>query len=266
MYSILTTLITRLEDPRMTSTGVIDWGSPVPSFGNIGKSKVVSLGLNPSNREFLDNEGYELTGPMRRFHSLSSLGINSWAEINALHLKQIIETCFSYFLSNPYDTWFRKLDQIISSTGYSYYDSINQACHLDIIPYATEKKWTDLTTIEKQLLIDISGDALARLLEYSSVRMIILNGISVIKHFEKISKVNLEKEELNSIKLNRKNGRHIKGYIYKGYFNQLSGINLDKKILAIGFNHNIQSSFGITNNVIYELKEWVSIIKDEVFQ
>ena len=38
----------------------------------------------------------------------------------------------------------------------------------------------------------------------------------------------------------------------------MSGIVLGRKILVLGFNHNIQSSFGVTTKVIQEIRSWIA--------
>src|SRR3977135_1806902 len=105
MYSTLTTLIDRLDSSAISGTNVIRWGCPVPSFGDLLSSQVATLGLNPSNREFVDESGKELQGASRRFHTLRSLGLKSWSEVDARHLRMIIDSCRTYFLGNPYDGW-----------------------------------------------------------------------------------------------------------------------------------------------------------------
>jgi hypothetical protein len=58
-----------------SSRGVIPWSSPVPYFGSPSSAIIGTVGLNPSNREFVDSSGNELDGPARRFHTLNSLGL-----------------------------------------------------------------------------------------------------------------------------------------------------------------------------------------------
>src|SRR5260370_1920150 len=140
MHRALTTLIDRLDSPAAFGTDVIRWGCPVPSFGDLSNATVATLGLNPSNREFVDEVGDELQGSYRRFHTLKSLGLASWSDVDARHLRLILESCRTYFLGNPYDRWFKKLDQVVAGTGASFYDGSCVACHLDLIPYATTRK------------------------------------------------------------------------------------------------------------------------------
>jgi hypothetical protein len=38
----------------------------------------------------------------------------------------------------------------------------------------------------------------------------------------------------------------------------LSGIRLAEEILVLGYNHNLQSSFGVTNTVIFAIRDWIT--------
>jgi hypothetical protein len=258
MHSALTTLIDRLDSPALSGTEVIGWGAPVPSFGDLSRARVATLGLNPSNREFVDEEGDELRGPQRRFHTLNSLGIRSWTEVDAGHLELILDSCRTYFLGNPYDKWFKKLDQIVSGSGASYYDGSAIACHLDLIPYATARKWTDLAPRQRSLLFDIAADSLALLLKDSPVRLLILNGQSVVDQFEHAEGIRLERREMGQWALQRRGGGNIAGFAYRGQLSSLCGIEVSQPILVLGYNHNIQSSFGITTSVVAAIREWVA--------
>ena len=66
LLTALTTLINRLDSPAISGTGVIRWGCPVPSFGDLSASRVATVGLNPSNREFVDEERGRATGGIQK--------------------------------------------------------------------------------------------------------------------------------------------------------------------------------------------------------
>lgn len=236
---------------------VIRWGSPVPSFGDLSSSLIATLGLNPSNREFVDVDGTELEGPNRRFHTLRSLHLRDWSDIRDHHLDMIAESCRHYFLRNPY-TWFSPLNEIISGTSASYYGGRIGACHLDLIPYATACKWTALTSYQRRILLEFAGDTLGLLLRSSPIRVIVLNGKTVIDNFERITGVHLEREEMSDWTLPRKSGRGVKGVAFSGNINAIAGVKLARRITALGFNHNIQSSYGVTNQVKESISAWIS--------
>lgn len=264
MQSTLASLIRHLNNIPLAEENIIRWSCPVLSFGNPSTSTVATLGLNPSNREFVDQLGRELDGPLRRFHTLGSLGLNQWDEANAQHLQLIIESYYAYFLRNPYDMWFRKLDYIISGTNASYYEFPNTACHLDLIPYATIDKWTTLSYLERSTLLSYASDTLGLLLRDCPIQLLILNGNSVVEKFQEIAGVQLEKQAMDDWSLPRRSATGVKGFAYKGLVRTISNIDLEREILVLGFNHNIQSSFGVTSEVVAAIRLWVSETAEEV--
>lgn len=277
---MLTTLIRRLGDTDLSGSNVIPWSCPVPSFGDLSRSGIATLGLNPSNREFVDDSGKELDGRYRRFHTLKSLGLSQWSDADERHLELIIDSCRAYFSRNPYDRWFKKLDYIISGTKASYYAAPEEAaqlnliplvaiykeraCHLDLIPFATACKWTELNQRQRASLIAVAGDTLGLLLRDSPVRLLILNGQSVVDEFQDIAGVSLEKQEMRDWTLPRRSHPEVLGVSYKGKVRNLSGINLKREILVLGYNHNIQSSFGVTAQVAAAIQHWVAETASEV--
>lgn len=259
VYTTLSALIDRLDSSAVAAGDVIRWASPVPSFGDLSRARVATLGLNPSNREFVDHSGRELEGPARRFHTLSSLGLGSWAEADVRHLRLILESCGAYFAGNPYDRWFRTLDQVVAAANASYYFAGDgAACHLDLIPYATAQKWTDLTLRQRTSLLIAAGDALAVLLRDSGVQLLILNGQAVVDQFSNAAGVSLQKHEMTDWALSRTSAKQVRGFGYRGVVHELTGIDLGRRIVVLGFNHNLQSSYGVTTNVIQGIRRWVA--------
>lgn len=263
MYTTLTTLINLLDSGMISDTSVIEWGSPVPSFGDLPRSRIATLGLNPSNREFVDNVGNELKGKFRRFHTLHSLGLKSWSDVDARHLQLILDSCQHYFWTNPYDRWFKILDLVISGVDASYYSKTNVACHLDLIPYATLRKWNELSFNQRSTLLSWAGDTLALLLRDSPIKILILNGKSVVQIFQDISGVRLEKTRMPAWSLPRRSTQDVIGEAYQGVANSFSNIQLGRKVLILGFNHNLQSSFGVTTTVLLEIRKWIAEVSME---
>lgn len=263
LHTTLTTLIDRLESSVASRLRVIPWSSPVASFGDLSRSTVASLGLNPSNREFVDELGRELDGDFRRFHTLRSLELESWSDIDANHIRLVMDSCNEYFFRNPYDRWFRKLDAVISVTGASFYDALFPACHLDLIPFATACKWTELDRPQRTRLLGIAGDTLALLLRCSPVRLLILNGQTVVDQFQQLAGSTLERFEMVEWTLPRGSGPGVAGVAYRGVVDSLYGFPLCNTILVVGYNHNLQSSFGVTNEVIGAIRQWIGVQASE---
>ena len=258
VLSVLTTLINRLDSDAVIGTDIIPWSCPVPTFGDLTNPRLATLGINPSYREFVDPSGEELQGKLRRFHTLESLGLETWAEADARHLELILDSYRSYFFCNPYNAWFKKLDFAISGANVSYYDSPSTACHLDLIPFATIRRWTELSTQQRSSLVAVSGDTLGMILRDSQVRVLVLNGSSVVKGFQSVADVSLRAEEIPAWSLGRRSSANVKGVAYTGVAATVSGIKLDRQLKVLGFNHNLQSSFGVTMEVITAIREWIT--------
>ncbi|MET3025338.1 hypothetical protein ABXT06_01550 [Flavobacterium sp. UW10123] len=252
-------LLEVLKKTQPDDLSIIPWSTPILSFGNILKSKIATLGINPSNREFVDLQGLELKGDNRRFHTLNSLEIKNWSEIKEKHINLIIELCDEYFLRNPYDGWFKKLDYLISGTSMSYYFPSQEACHLDLIPFATFEKWSNLTPIQQNTLLNLFSDFLGILIAESSIEIILLNGQTVVNNFEKISNLKLYKTTEKDWELPRKKTENVAGYSYQGYVETIGTIDLKRKVKVLGYNHNIQSSFGVTSQVQTSIRKWITL-------
>jgi hypothetical protein len=265
MYATLASLVDQLAGPALSRMQVIPWGAPVPAFGDPSTARVATLGLNPSNREFVDNAGRELEGRARRFHTLASLGLTRWDEADARHLELVLQSCRRYFHRNPYDRWFRKLDQLLVGTGASYYagtrastgDRSSVACHLDLIPYATRRRWMELTARQRACLLERPGDALGALLRDSPIRILVLNGQSVVDYFEALTDVRLDRHERVEWTLPRRAGALVQGVSYWGIVQTVGGVDLGRDLLVLGYNHNIQSSFGVTSGAVSSIAAWV---------
>jgi hypothetical protein len=259
LHVALTMLIDRLDLGRFNTSCVIRWSAPVPVFGDLLRSSVATLGINPSNREFVDSNGEELEGTQRRFHTLNSLGIDSWAEADSGHLTRILDTCLCYFGGNPYNLWFKKLDYVLSGTGVSYYSSPGSACHLDLVPLATEQKWGEIGAGEQRSLLGGVARILALVLRDSQIKVLVLNGSTAVGGFERTSGVVLEKREMPSWDLVRGPGRRdVGGRAFRGEVRELDGVPLNRRLLVLGFNHNIQSSFGMNGSVARAIRDWVA--------
>ena len=236
---------------------IIPWSSPVPCFGDPSCAQIATLGLNPSNREFVDQRGFELSGADRRFHTLRSLRLRTWRDLESGHVTRMSDKCREYFQNQPYDRWFRVLDKLISILGVSYYSATSSACHLDLVPYATHLKWTGLEQRYKDRLVYESADVLSALILRSSIRVLILNGISVVKAFESLAQTELERAPVVKWSLPRASGAGVLGWSFRGEVTQLRGAPLGRPILVLGYNHNLQSSFGVTDKVRTGISNWI---------
>ena len=262
--TVLATLMDKLDSDAINGTSIIPWSSPIPVFGDWLSPRIGTLGLNPSLREFLDTHGNQLRGDARRFHTLESLGLQSWSEVDARHFELIMETYLMYFARNPYDLWFKKLNFVIAGADVSFYDYPSTACHFDLVPFATSKRWGELSSRQRSVLLGLSGTTFGMILKESQVRLLVLNGSSVVNVFQSAAGLTLCANEMPTWSLERRSGACVKGVSYMGITDTVAGINLDRELTVIGFNHNLQSSFGVSRQVVSSIQKWIARIAQGV--
>lgn len=258
LNDILRDLIRRLQHRSLRASNVIAWGCPVPTFGDICQATVATLGLNPSSREFVDSSGNELEGRQRRLHTLRSLGLKRWDDADDNHLSQLVDACRFYFAANPYLGWFGYLEEILAAAASSYHGVRPTACHLDLIPYATKCKWTELTVKQRSTLLEHTADTLGHLLRASPIRVVVVNGMSVVRNLERLSGVTFEEIPMRNWTLPRQRSDGVMGFAYHGTIHEVAGVKLTGAVEVVGYNHNIQSSFGVTKAVKVAIRDWVS--------
>jgi hypothetical protein len=234
------------------------WTCPVPYFGRLRHSAVATLGINPSNREFVDAAGEELDGASRRFPTLGSLGLRTWADASSLDIAAIVAACDCYFSRNPYSRWFDTLDYLLRATGASFYSLESPAAHLDLVPYATHVKWGALRPVQQRALLQCGQDLLASLLRDSRIELLVLNGASVVRQFEEVAGVSLIRGHNALWDLPRQGSQRVLGVAYSGSIDHIGEVDLGRSITVAGFNHNLQSSFGVTKRAMEAIACWVA--------
>jgi hypothetical protein len=258
MYGAMTTLLEVLDTHQLTDLDVIGWGCPVPFFGHLESARLATVGINPSNREFVGVDGNELVGHDRRLPTLGSLGLSSWSQADFIALRSILLACREYFEHNPYDNWFGALQRIIGPTGHSYYAPRSDACHLDIVPWATTGKWGTLSPAARRKLVERAAQALVDMIVSSPLTMLVLNGQEVVRQFEALLGNALHAQRVSDWDLPRRSGGAVPGMAYCSRISSIAQIPLDRDLLVIGYNHNLQSSFGITIAVRDRISEWIN--------
>lgn len=166
----------RRKPPR--DCAVIEGSTPVISFGNFRESRIATLGINPSNLEFLDRTGNFLSETEQRLATWESLGIVGTEEITEPHAIAIVNASDSYFEVNPYRSWFDYLEKVLQpGFGSSYYNG--SACHLDLVQWSTKDKWSSLSKTQRQILLDEGVPFLRSQLHSENISHVIVNGNAV---------------------------------------------------------------------------------------
>lgn len=138
---------------RAETEASVKGSTPVLFFGDIFSARVATVGLNPSDQEFLDRNGEPLPESKRRFETLASLNAQSRGSLTDEQCERSIQTMRDYFTEGkPVYGWFRALERVCQGFGVS--QSGGSAVHLDLFQEATTKVWSDLDPADRQPLLD----------------------------------------------------------------------------------------------------------------
>jgi hypothetical protein len=149
------------------------------------------------------------------------------------------------------------MDNAIAGCGASFFSDSNPACHLDLVPFATVEKWGELPPKKREVLTTWAADTLAVLLKESVVQLLVLNGRSVVEGFKQVACLSLAERANSGWDLRRAGGSLARGMAYVGTVNEIRGVALGRDILVLGYNINLQSSFGVTSEVRREIRKWI---------
>ena len=161
---------------RLPSDGcnVVEGSTPVVWFGHLATSRIATVGLNPSSREFQED----------RLETQASLTRDGISRADSEWVARVVAACDRYFEHRPYDSWFKVLDEsVVKAFEGSYYSG--DACHLDLVQWATSHRWGNLTPGAKKKLLGEDAPFLAHLIGEPNLRVVMLNGWGVVTNFRR---------------------------------------------------------------------------------
>jgi hypothetical protein len=143
---------------------VVKQSIPILYFGDLERYcqsniKVITVGLNPSDREFKNDENTE--NIYYRF-PINDSSVQSFQEIIDNKKYDIYyDLLNNYFNKKPYKSWFKMFEDFLNQLDCSFYSCIsNQSIHTDYYsPIATTPTWSKLPETSKKELKD-QGSAL----------------------------------------------------------------------------------------------------------
>jgi hypothetical protein len=233
----------RIRRAPPVDCNVLVGSTPVVAFGDPSLSLVATLGLNPSRIEF-EERGSELTGTLRRFETLRSLGVERLDDAPDEIVARVWRRCAGYFHGNPY-RWFNRLERVLNAVDASYFG--DSACHLDLSQWATDPTWNGLSRTVRERLVADDAEFLRTQLQSESIRLLLLNGQAVIAAFQAVLGGRLVREPEKVV------DRSVTTQVYTGHVGQVH---------VIGWSTNLQSSFGVTNALQIRLAEVVRQARD----
>lgn len=235
-------LAAMIRRPVPPDCHVFPGSTPVVAFGDPRRADVATLGINPSWAEFADKTGQLLTGEQRRLADAVSLGIEDFTDCSDEQVRRIARDCFTYFERQPYWKWFRPLDKLLGHAGLGSYES-GTACHLDLVQWATKPVWSELPTGARQRLLDDGVPHLRNQLRNDNVRLVLLNGRTVLDHVGVVDLVQLE--QVGTMPYSEND-------VTKLFRGDAEGV------VFLGWSVNIQGNPGANANAfLHELGQWI---------
>jgi len=178
----------------------VNRSTPVLFFGDIFSARIATIGLNPSDQEFLDRRGAQLSGPARRFETLDSLGATDRRSLTREQCDQAIDTMRNYFTpGKPVYSWFRGLARVVEGMGARFQQG--SAVHLDLAQEATDPTWSKLPDSERSALLGSDLTFLEWQLRNFPFETVVCTGKTVSSHVRARMRVEvIEQGEMARIK------------------------------------------------------------------
>jgi hypothetical protein len=169
--------IARLKAARTAST--VDRSLPVLFFGDLTTARVVTVALNPSDREYLERDRRLLTGSRQRFATLDTYEASSRGELRDIDCMDAIAWMRAYFLPDrpAYWPYFSHLERFLEGAGYGYQSGT--AAHLDLVQEPTTPVWRYLPPAEREAILERDLPFLELLLRSRPIEAVFCNGKTV---------------------------------------------------------------------------------------
>ena len=173
-------LLDYISRPIPQGIPIVPQSIPIVFFGEIEKARLATIAINPSNREFT-NTKHEIFPPnKKRFVDRDILGVSDNDTLSLKQAEMVYQSLCNFFHKRPYMQWFGQLEKLFLEANLSYFkgDIIN----LDISPWATSVKWSNLTEEQRSDLVSHGGKLLQTILNAGQLRCLFVNGKTAIDH------------------------------------------------------------------------------------
>lgn len=167
---------------------------PILFFGDLFTAEVASVGLNPSDQEYVTKAGQMLAGSAQRFATLDSVAAEGRASLSDAQCDEAIEWMRGYYDEGKpvYGTWFNALSRVVEGFGASF--RARTAAHLDLVQESTSPVWSELPAGEKEALLARDLPFLEWEIRAFAPRAVICTGKTVTVHVRRAFDVQVAEE------------------------------------------------------------------------
>jgi len=174
-------LVSRIMTPNPRDSFVVERSFPITYFGRLDTAKVVTIGINPSVREFCDQRkpAQILIGSKKRVLDRESIGIADRDIPTTADAVKVVDSYSDYFDTGRHLDWFDKMQKwALEPLGVSYLRG--NVAHLDLVQWATSPVWRQLPAEIKSKLIEADSPFLEDQLRIAKPNLILFNGGTVV--------------------------------------------------------------------------------------
>lgn len=179
---------------RQPSASTVAGTLPVLFFGDLFNAAVASVGLNPSDQEYLSKDGALLAGPAQRFATTNTLRAVDRPSLSDEQCASAIEWMRDYYEPGKpvYGSWFNALSRVIEGFGANFRD--RSSAHLDLVQESTSPVWSELDDLEREELLEQDLPFLEWEIRAFPLRAVICTGKTVSVHVRRQLRVSVEEE------------------------------------------------------------------------
>lgn len=179
---------------RSPSASTVPGTLPVLFFGDLFKAEVATVGLNPSDQEYLSKDGALLASAAQRFATLHSLRAEGRPSLSDDQCAEAVEWMRDYYEEGKpvYGSWFNSLSRVVEGFGASFRN--RSSAHLDLIQESTSPVWSELDRADREALLKQDLPFLEWEVRAFPLRAVICTGKTVSVHVRRQLGVPVEEE------------------------------------------------------------------------
>jgi RNase P/RNase MRP subunit p29 len=205
MRTIKDFIIEYTQKPLPCGLDIVEQSVPICFFGNIETAKVATIGINPAP------DAFEKKSPLPNRVNFNTTDNNFLSIENATHVYNAMLTYFN----RPYKTYhrfFKRLETFVAPVFNCHYLD-GTMVHLDIVPWATNKKWTEIPKSIKKVFIEEYKGLFVRIINENDIKIFFVNGKAVKNQLQEVLKLDWEDKKIKTGKNNttvsiaQKNGK-----------------------------------------------------------
>jgi hypothetical protein len=164
---------------------------PVLFFGDLFAAEVATVGLNPSQQEYMTPRGELLAGVAQRFATLESLRASERESLTDEQCAEALRWMRDYYApGQPVYRWFIGLERVLSGFGASL--AGRTAAHLDLVQESTSPVWSGLSVHARDELLRTDLPFLRWEIASFPLRIVICTSKTVSDHVRRLLEVEVE--------------------------------------------------------------------------